>query len=348
MLHKASILVVDDNRQVLEQVQHILGDAGYQISFIPKGEFLFKRLASGKFDLVLLDLNLPGMNGFELLAELAENPAYKTMPVIVISAEGEDETLARCLALGAKDFIRKPIHHEILKARVGSVVSAARFHENELIQERREALRARMRMLSSQMNPHFIFNALSSIQEFVLANNSERVLEYLSDFAGLMRQNLENSLVPRITLSEELTFLKAYLKLERIRFDGVFEYRVQNDVDAPKTIMIPPMLIQPFLENAIIHGLLKSPRPGRLVLAISEEEQTVKCIIEDNGIGRAKAAEIAPASHRSVAMSNIDARLELLNMESGVDEFSVVVDDLEEEGKAAGTRVTLRFPNDLH
>lgn len=348
MQNNASILIVDDNRQVLEQVNHILAQDGYNISFIPKGQFLFQRLSNQEFDLVLLDVNLPGLSGYELLRQIRANPNYKTLPVIIISAEEEDETLSRCFDLGANDYIRKPIYHEILRARVRSVISASRFHRSEINQQRQEALSLRMKMLSSQMNPHFIFNSLSSIQEFVLANETDKVLNFLSEFAGLMRQNLENSMVPHITLSNEIQFLNSYLKLEKTRFNHSFTYEVIMKVATPENIMIPPMLIQPYLENAIVHGLRKSTRPGRLTLEIKETESSISCAIQDNGIGRERAAAITRSEHHSVAMSNIEARLALLNMEFGGQDFSVHVKDLSEDGEPMGTLVTLSLPNDLH
>ncbi|SMG48201.1 response regulator [Arenibacter troitsensis] len=348
MQDSASILIVDDNRQVLEQINHVLADVGYNISFIPKGQFLFQRLFNHQYDLVLLDVNLPGADGYELLRQMRSNPKYRTLPVIIISAEEEEETLSKCFDLGANDYIRKPIHHEILKARVRSVISASRFHQNEINRRRQEALRARMKMLSSQMNPHFIFNSLSSIQEFVLANEMEKVLNFLSEFAGLMRQNLENSMVPHITLANELQFLKTYLKLEKMRFNNAFTYEVRINVSTPENIMIPPMLIQPYLENAIIHGLRKSSRPGHLILEIVETDNFISCTIQDNGIGRSRASKIKENQYRSVAMSNIEARLALLKMEFGGEEFSVTVKDLWNGDEPAGTLVKLSLPNDLH
>ncbi|WP_228237806.1 response regulator [Allomuricauda sp. M10] len=348
MYSDTSILIVDDNRQVLELVKHVLGEEGYDISFIPKGQFLFQRLNAKHFDLVLLDINLPGISGFELLAEIRSEPSFEMLPVIVISAEEEDETLAKCFDLGANDYIKKPIHHEILKARVRSVISASRFHQSAILAQKQEALRARMKMLSSQMNPHFIFNSLSSIQEFVLANETEKVLDYLSEFAGLMRQNLENSVLPHITLSNEIKFLDTYLKLERTRFNKVFDYDLQINVEEPENIMVPPMLIQPFLENAIIHGLRKSPRPGQLLLEIWEMEESLHCSIMDNGVGRESASLVPKNGHRSMAMSNIEARMELLNMEFGENVFSVRVEDLKRDNEPIGTLVTLQMPNDLH
>ena len=344
----ANILVVDDNRQVLEQVNHVLAEEGFDISFIPKGEFLFQRLERQDFDLILLDVNLPGISGYELLRELRNHPKYHNLPVIIITGEDEDTTLTKCFALGAQDYIGKPINHLVLKVRVSSVISASRFHQNQLKSEREEALQARMKMLSSQMNPHFIFNALSSIQEFILSNESEKAIDYVSEFAGLMRQNLENSLVPHITLADELQFLETYLRLERTRFNNSFDFEIILDIKEYQDIMIPPMIIQPYLENAIIHGLRKVDRDGKLTLLVKEQDNRIHCIITDNGIGRKQAEKINPTKHRSVAMSNIEARLELLNLDAKMKEFKVEIEDIYENEVPAGTIVSLCFPNDLH
>ena len=326
----AKILVVDDNRQVLEQVNHILAEEGFEISFIPKGEFLFQRLDRQDFDLVLLDVNLPGISGYDLLREIRKHPKYHNLPIIIITGEDEDTTLTKCFALGAQDYIRKPINHLVLKVRVSSVISASRFHLNQIKNEREEALQARMKMLSSQMNPHFIFNALSSIQEFILSNETDKAIDYVSEFAGLMRQNLENSLVPYITLADELQFLETYLRLERTRFNNSFDFEIILEIDEFQDIMVPPMIIQPYLENAIIHGLRKVDRIGKLALLVKEQDNRIQCIITDNGIGRTQAEKNSPKEHKSIAMSNIEARLELLNMDARMKEFKVEIEDIYE------------------
>ncbi len=344
----ANILVVDDNRQVLEQVNHVLAEEGFSISFIPKGEFLFQRLERQHFDLILLDVNLPGISGYDLLREIRKHPKYKNLPVIIITGEDEDTTLTKCFALGAQDYISKPINHLVLKVRVSSVISASRFHQKQIKSEREEALQARMKMLSSQMNPHFIFNALSSIQEFILTNETEKAIDYVSEFAGLMRQNLENSLVPYITLKEELEFLETYLRLERTRFNNSFDFEIILDIDDYQDLMVPPMIIQPYLENAIVHGLRKVDRIGKLTLLVKEKDNRILCIITDNGIGRKQAEKINPKKHKSIAMSNIEARLELLNLDAKMKEFKVEIEDIYDLNMPTGTTVSLCFPNDLH
>ena len=198
------------------------------------------------------------------------------------------------------------------------------------------------------MNPHFIFNALASVQAYVMNNKTETAVAYLSDFAGLMRRNLEHSLRPLISLTEELDFIKTYLKLERMRCQDPFEYEISVHVQDPDEVMMPPMLLQPYLENAIVHGIRKSQRPGRLVLKVTETHDSIRCRITDNGIGRAAAGRLLLKSHRSIAMSNIEARLEILNMDEKSNPFKVIIEDLMAKGQPTGTQVTLYLPNDLH
>ena len=115
-----------------------------------------------------------------------------------------------------------------------------------------------------------------------------------------------------------------------------------------RTSWSPPMIIQPYLENAIIHGLRKVDRVGQLTLLVKEQDNRIQCIITDNGIGRKQAENSNPKKHKSIAMSNIEARLELLNMDARMKEFKVEIEDVYENNTPAGTVVSLCFPNDLH
>ncbi|MCB0526970.1 MAG: response regulator [Saprospiraceae bacterium] len=344
-----SILIVDDNRQVLEQLRELLTSEGYQVAFIPQGDFLFQRLDNGNFDLLLLDINLPGRSGIEWLREVKSHPAYQDLPVIMITGEDERSTLAQCFDLGANDYIHKPINEVALKARIRTSISARRFHQQQLELEKQKTLQSRMMMLSAQMNPHFIFNALTSVQYYLFENDTASALNFCSEFAGLMRKTLDNSSKHFITVSEELTFLENYLNLEKERFQGRFEYLITNKLEEPGSTNIPPMLLQPYLENAIVHGFQNLGRQGKIELELSEKNGTVTAIIRDNGIGRKAAAHRRPASsHRSVAMSNTKVRLELLKSVYPEDNFDVTVKDLEKNSEALGTEICIRFAGDLH
>ena len=190
-----SILIVDDNRQVLEQLKELLSGEGYRVAFIPRSDFLKERLEKENFDLLLLDINLPGKNGLDWLKEIKSDPKHKNLPIIMITGEDERDTLAKCFELGANDYIHKPINEVALKSRVRSAITTKRFLEQQLRLEKQKAMQSRMMMLSSQMNPHFVFNALASVQSLVMTQETEDAVNYLSEFAGLMRLNLENSLI---------------------------------------------------------------------------------------------------------------------------------------------------------
>jgi len=343
-----SILIIDDNRQILEQLQEILSTEGYDIAFLPRADFLMERLEKENFDLLLMDINLPGKNGLIWLKEIRINPKFKELPIIMITGEDERATLAKCFELGANDYIHKPFNEVALKSRVRSAITTKRFLEQQFRLEKQKAMQSRIMMLSSQMNPHFVFNALASVQSLVMTQETEKAVNYLSEFAGLMRLNLENSLSPYISLSDEIKFLKQYLELERIRFQESFSFSISIQVENPEDIMIPPMLLQPYLENAIIHGLVKLGRPGELYLLIQEEMDFIRCTITDNGVGRKATKKSQPNKHHSVAIANIEARLEMLNTIMEKEEFSLSILDLETKGKPSGTRVVLVFPSDLH
>ena len=145
------------------------------------------------------------------------------------------------------------------------------------------------------MNPHFIFNALNSIQEYIVTNEKKLAGKYLGKFADLMRMYLKHSQSKQISVQEEIDALSIYLELEKVRFDDTLDYQIQTDQLTGADLMnIPPLLIQPFVENSLKHGLLHKSNDRKLSVefANSQDEDVVVCTITDNGIGRQKSAEI--------------------------------------------------------
>ena len=211
----------------------------------------------------------------------------------------------------------------------------------------RKASELEMQALRAQMNPHFIFNCLSSINRFILKNETEAASDYLTRFSLLIRMVLINSQKSLITLEDELEMLKLYLDMERMRFKNSFDYHIifTNTVDAG-AISIPPLLLQPFCENAIWHGLMNKQGPGRLDISLSMEGNTLNCIIADNGIGRQKAAEIKSKSaeeKKSMGLKITTERLALLNQENNFSTFYRIEDILNENNEVAGTCVRLKI-----
>lgn len=219
------------------------------------------------------------------------------------------------------------------------------------VQERMKTdmLMAELKTLRSQMKPHFVFNSLSSIQHFILDSDQESAHYYLSRFSSLMRKILENASKDSISLAREIDMLELYLSLEKLRFGREFEYQtiVDQSLD-PELVEIPPMLIQPYVENAIWHGLLLKKNGARLWLRFYPEEETsLVCEIEDNGIGRRAAAEKKKGAHNSTGMKNIEERIGILNHMQDKHIHVSVTDLFDSSGTAAGTKVILKFSNTL-
>lgn len=171
----------------------------------------------------------------------------------------------------------------------------------------------RLKGLQAQMNPHFIFNTLNSVNNFISKNDERSANRYISDFSKLMRHVLELAQEDLISLEQELEMLSLYLKLEHLRFKDKFEYIIEVDSALEnQEIAIPPMLIQPFIENAIWHGLRYINENGKLVVKFSNYPKYCLISIDDNGIGREKSAELKTKnqkSHNSTALKNIESRL---------------------------------------
>jgi ligand-binding sensor domain-containing protein len=201
--------------------------------------------------------------------------------------------------------------------------------------------------LRAQMNPHFIFNTLSSIQHYISNNDTDAALKYLSKFAKLMRRIMDNSKQQLISVAEEISALDLYLELEVMRFDKKFEYKITVDSSIDQNYdRIPSMLIQPYVENAIIHGLLPKQGAGRILISMKRHGDTIVCAIEDNGIGRERSKEFKKnrvQQHKSMGMSITRERLDILNSSLNSNLNAEIV-DLYEDGQPAGTKVQLIIP----
>jgi len=232
------------------------------------------------------------------------------------------------------------------------VVGAAIYSRNitERVQRERELAEAnkkigelRLMALRSVMNPHFIFNALNSIQYFIAKNDRQNAISYLSTFSKLIRGILTNSVNDKISLADELDLLKHYINLEKVRFENKFD--VQIDVDPEldvENIEVPSLLIQPYVENAILHGLNTKADKGHLRLAVRYDGDRVLVEVEDDGIGREAARKLREQNfpkHRSIGTVLTEERLNLINERENV---SLEIEDrVDSEGKPAGTRIKI-------
>ena len=205
-----------------------------------------------------------------------------------------------------------------------------------------------LKSLRSQMNPHFIFNALNSVNSYVAQNDERAANRYLTEFSTLMRSVLDNSEEDFIPLSKEIELLELYMKLEHSRFADKFDYQlVVDDKLQISEFQIPPMLLQPYVENAVWHGLRYKKEKGNLNIYINQKDfETVEISIEDDGIGRKKSKELKTENQQkqqSKGMNNIKKRIAILN-EMYSDKVDVFIDDLHSD--ATGTKVVLMLKKD--
>lgn len=197
------------------------------------------------------------------------------------------------------------------------------------------------------MNPHFIFNSLNSIRYYILKEDSEKASDYITAFSKLLRMILQHSREKTIKLEDELDALRLYVEFERTRFENKFDYslKVAEDVDVAN-IPIQPLLIQPFVENSIWHGLLHKDGTGHLAVRVNMEGKFLCVIVEDDGIGRGKSREYNSAkssTYKSMGMQITKDRLRMMAKVQNSDAGYEIVDMVNADGSPAGTKVILKI-----
>jgi ligand-binding sensor domain-containing protein len=209
-----------------------------------------------------------------------------------------------------------------------------------------------MKALRSQMNPHFIFNSLNSIHRFIQLNNTDDASEYLIKFSKLMRLILENSRHREVLLKKDLEALRLYMELESARMDHKFTYEVKTGEDLDEeTTMIPPLILQPFVENAIWHGMMNKKGPGKINVSISKEDDMICCVVEDDGVGREKAMQrhslLPKKKHESIGMKLTYDRINIINSIKKSKAYITITDLYDEDKNPSGTRVKVKLPLEL-
>jgi ligand-binding sensor domain-containing protein len=204
---------------------------------------------------------------------------------------------------------------------------------------------SQLKAIKTQMNPHFLYNVLNTVQGLVYGNRKSEASDLLGNFSDLMRKMLESSEKPYISLKEELENLRLYLELEKIRFeDSSFHYQISSDVHNLQEYQIPSMLLQPFAENAVKHGLLHKKGDKNLWIQVEKYREGIKIIIDDNGVGREQAQEIRQRQHKKstqFAGSAIAQRIDLINK---MNQFKIdlqIIDKKNSTGEALGTKVEI-------
>lgn len=290
-------------------------------------ELSFNRLPSGDFQLDVQAANADGIwSRSATYAFTIQKPFWLTWWFILLEVLLVIAVVNFIILFAVKRITRK----ETEKARI-----------NKLLTE------YQMKALTSQMNPHFIFNAINSIQNFIILNDAEIAYDYLEKFSRLIRTVLTNSEKQEVTLKDELDTMELYIALEQLRFKNSFDYVCEVDecIDADE-IIIPALMIQPYIENAIWHGIMPMDRKGRISLCITKQETKLKIVLTDNGIGRKASGmimkKIKNVNHQSMGTNITSSRIKLFG--ENVTNSIEIIDNYNDRNEATGTTVEILLP----
>ena len=210
----------------------------------------------------------------------------------------------------------------------------------------KEVAEYEQKALHLQMNPHFVFNCLGSISSFIVQNGTDSAIKYLSKFSKLMRLTLEYSKGALIPVDKEIESLQNYLELEQLRFNDIFEFSIRSGATIEDDMALPPLLIQPFVENAILHGVVPKENNGKIAIDFNIIDNQLVCTIADDGIGFSKSRAIKEHSvkaHQSMALEITKKRLEIIEATTSK-KANVSINEIIKNGEVSGTKVTLTLP----
>jgi sensor histidine kinase YesM len=211
-----------------------------------------------------------------------------------------------------------------------------------------EMLELEAKALRSQMDPHFIFNCMNSIKSLIQQKEEDKAINYLTTFSKLLRTILQNADKREITLYDEIETCRLYTQLESLRFGNKFSYSFNIDPEIDlKSIQVPALILQPFIENAIWHGIMPKEDSGYIKVCVEKSDEAISCIIDDNGIGRELSLKSKfkhqPSTHQSKGVKLTQSRLDLDNALNNRCATVTTIDKKDENGDAAGTTVILTF-----
>lgn len=325
------ILLVDDEPTNIHVLSLMLEEE-FEILIAYQGDEALKLLQNHRMDLVIADMMMPGMSGIELTQRIRKKHSVIDLPIIIATVPDSDKDIELAYQAGANDYITKPFTAEAIQSRIRIQL--------QLTDAMEMALQNKIAFLQAQIKPHFIYNALSNIIALCY-EDGERAAELLSLLSRYLRHIFQadqsRNMLP---LQQELDIIKAYVEIEKLRFGDRLSYEVYIDLGIiEEEITVPALLIQPLIENAIRHGLFNKVGPGTVSLTITEGEEFIRIVVEDDGIGISDD-QIYHMMHREdgkgVGIKNVQKRVE------SFPKASFIIDSALEKG----TRCILFLPKE--
>lgn len=302
--NKSKVLVVDDdpvNLKVLDNLLH----ANYHVFTVTSSERALEYIDTGEWDLVITDVMMPNMSGYELTETLRKQFSISELPILLLTARNQTEDIYTGFLAGANDYVAKPVDRVELQSRVAALTS--------LKQSVKEQLRIEAAWLQAQIQPHFLFNTINTIASLAEID-TDRMVRLLDEFANYLRKSFDShNIHSLVSIDKEIDLTKSYLYIEKERFGE--RLHVEWDVEENKELSIPPLSIQPIVENAVRHGILKRLEGGTIRIELKEHPTHFEISIIDDGVGM-KESQIErilqDKDYGGIGVSNTNKRLKKL------------------------------------
>ncbi|EST11831.1 hybrid sensor histidine kinase/response regulator [Sporolactobacillus laevolacticus] len=301
-VHAPTILVVDDDLENLKILIDMLEGIPYNVIAVKNGKEALNEVVHSKPDLVVLDLMMPGMSGFDVCSRIREQYSLTELPVLMLTAAIINEDKHYAFRSGANDILQKPYNFSEFSARVRGLI----LMKNAASQ----ATNMEVAFLQSQIRPHFLYNVLNSIIALSY-DDIEKAREMTAQFAAYLRGSFDfQNTSAMSTFKKELSLVKSYLTIEKMRFQD--RVQVKIDVEEQLDFPLPPLMIQPLVENAVQHGIGKRKAGGRVILSVNRRPNGYAITVEDNGVGMDENKVknlLSNTKSGSVGIKNINERL---------------------------------------
>lgn len=320
------ILVVDDEEVNLAVAKNCFYGMNFKVVCVRSGEAALQEIANNDYNLVLLDMMMPGLNGIEVCREIRKTHSENNLPIIMSTVRNRPEDIEISFLAKANDYIAKPFHKKELLARVQAQMRSQDAYETE-----RRVYRAEIAALQAQIQPHFLYNTLNTVITFCRTNPAKaaELLEELSDYLQNKFRFNSMNLIP---LEQELDLIKSYLAIEQVRFGK--RLNVEFKIDTDLKLLIPPLILQPLVENAVKHGVYPKREGGTVQITIKKSAAETNIIVADDGVGIAPdkiecLLKDKTAADAGIGLSNINKRLHRhygygLNVQSSLGKGTII------------------------
>jgi two-component system sensor histidine kinase ChiS len=302
-----SILVVDDDVTSLQSAVNLLILEGYSVTAVTNGKAALACIGDGgDYQLVILDVMMPEISGYDVCRHIRLSKSVAELPILMATAKHQPEDIVLGFDSGANDFLIKPFEPVEFKARVKTLIEWKRSMDR--------AFKSEIAFLQAQIKPHFIYNTLNTISYFCTRDGA-KAKELLSYFADYLRSHFDfKSMDKLILLEKELRIVTTYLEIEKERFGDRLQVTIDADTEA-RAAWVPPFLIQPLVENAVIHGVLKKIEGGVVYISAKREGEELRVTVSDTGAGMSEeriANVLSDTADAGVGLSNTRERLKKL------------------------------------